>query len=171
MLELSYQNLPSQLKPCFLCLAFFKEDIVIRVRTLVHIWVALGLVKVQEAGEESVVEIARNYLDELINRNLVQVKDMTIDDRLKYCHVHDLLHELSIKKAKEEIGFESLTREDEQGSSSSSSKPRHLVARGIGKRLIQIETSNQNKHLRSLFLHVEGPNDDAYFEFKAKMVP
>ncbi|KAL8534246.1 hypothetical protein ACS0TY_010301 [Phlomoides rotata] len=159
ILELSYHNLSSRLKLCFLCLAFFKEDAVIRSKTLVHIWVAQGFVQVPEArDQETVKDIATGYLDELIKRNLIQVKDMAIDDRVKYCSVHDLLRELSIKKAKEEIGFESLSSEDE--GSSSSYRPRHRVVRGIGEWPITIGTSNQSKpHLRSLFLHVEGPNE------------
>ncbi|KAL8544638.1 hypothetical protein ACS0TY_005028 [Phlomoides rotata] len=166
ILELSYHNLPSHLKPCFLCLAFFEEGVVIKAKRLMHIWVALGLV---QDGEESAEETARSYLDELINRNFVCLQNMAIYDKVRLCRVHDLLHELSIKKAKEEIGFERLVyNEDDQGSSSSSaaassSKPRHRVVRGIEKRSIQIDTSNQNKHIRSLFLRVEGPNTNAYY--------
>ncbi|KAL8557511.1 hypothetical protein ACS0TY_004813 [Phlomoides rotata] len=161
ILELSYQNLPSHLKPCFLCLAFFREDATIRAKRLVHIWVALGLVKVQGGGDKSVEEIASSYLDELINRNLILVKSMSIDDAMKYCSVHDLLRELSIRKAREEIGFESITNEDHEGSSLSSYKPRarhRVVVQGFQKRQIPW---NQNKHLRSLFLRAEHP-DYAY---------
>ncbi|KAL8544588.1 hypothetical protein ACS0TY_004973 [Phlomoides rotata] len=85
ILELSYQNLPSHLKPCFLSLAVFKEDAIIRARRLVHMWVALGLV---QAGAESVEETAKDYLDELINRNLVLVNGMRIDDRVRHIYVH-----------------------------------------------------------------------------------
>ncbi|XP_012830046.1 PREDICTED: probable disease resistance RPP8-like protein 2 [Erythranthe guttata] len=48
-------------------------------------------------------EIGQHYLDELINQNMVQVKDMSYDGSLKNRHIHDVLRELSIRKAKEEI--------------------------------------------------------------------
>ncbi|KAL6574222.1 hypothetical protein OROHE_001126 [Orobanche hederae] len=143
-LELSYQNLPAPLKSCFLCLGFFKEDATIPVEKLIHIWVAEGLVP--QEGEETMEEIARGYLDELINRNMVQVKDMTISNWSKNLHMHDLLRELSITKAKEEISFEIMR---EEGSSRCSSKPRHRAmycSEGCW-------SNGSNGHLRSLFVH------------------
>ncbi|KAL6572619.1 hypothetical protein OROMI_013577 [Orobanche minor] len=144
ILELSYQNLPAPLKSCFLCLGFFKEDATIPVEKLIHIWVAEGLVP--QEGEETMEEIARGYLDELINRNMVQVKDMTISNWSKNLHMHDLLRELSITKAKEEISFEIMR---EEGSSRCSSKPRHRAmycSEGCW-------SNGSNGHLRSLFVH------------------
>ncbi|KAL0298601.1 UNVERIFIED_CONTAM: putative disease resistance RPP13-like protein 3 [Sesamum radiatum] len=48
ILELSYQDLPPQLKSCFLCLGFFKEDAVIRASKLVNLWIAEGLLSQKE---------------------------------------------------------------------------------------------------------------------------
>ncbi|KAK6136323.1 hypothetical protein DH2020_029944 [Rehmannia glutinosa] len=124
ILELSYHNLPPQLKSCFLCLGFFKKNVPIRVEKLVQVWIAEGLIP-QRKGEETMEEIATGYLDELINRNLIQVKDMTKDDRVKTCHIHDLLRQLSITKAKEEISFDILREEEEN--SESLDKPRHCA--------------------------------------------
>ncbi|KAL1552107.1 disease susceptibility protein LOV1-like [Salvia divinorum] len=58
ILGLSYQNLSPQLKSCFLCLAFFKEDFVIHAKRLVNIWAAQGLI--QEKGSRTVEEIGRD---------------------------------------------------------------------------------------------------------------
>ncbi|KAL0402500.1 UNVERIFIED_CONTAM: putative disease resistance RPP13-like protein 3 [Sesamum latifolium] len=99
ILELSYQDLPPQLKSCFLCLGFFKEDAVIRASKLVNLWIAEGLISQEGEEKERVEEIARSYLDELINRNMVQVKEWGKFDGLKNCYVHDLLRKLSITKA------------------------------------------------------------------------
>ncbi|KAK6152965.1 hypothetical protein DH2020_012604 [Rehmannia glutinosa] len=148
ILELSYHNLPPKLKSCFLCLAFFKEDATIRAEKLVHVWIAQGLVPQEEEEEETMEEIARSYLDEMINRNMVQVKEMSIDDRVKSCYVHDLLREVSIAKAKEEISFEILRDDNSQ----SFDKPRHRVVNCSAERRF-VYSTNSNKRLRSLFFH------------------
>lgn len=87
ILELSYQNLSPQLKLCFLCLTFFKEDSTIPAKRLVDIWVGQGLIR--HEGNRTVDEIARGYLNGLINRSF-----------------HDLLREVCLRKAKEEIGLD-----------------------------------------------------------------
>ncbi|KAL0303015.1 UNVERIFIED_CONTAM: putative disease resistance RPP13-like protein 3 [Sesamum radiatum] len=153
ILELSYQDLPPQLKSCFLCLGFFKEDAVIRARKLVNLWIAEGMVSQEGEGKERVEEIARSYSDELINRNMVQVKEWGKFDQVKTCYVHDLLRELSITKANKEISFEILR----QGKSQPLDKARH--------RAIYCSTESfihpPNTHLRSLFVHGAGKVDDS----------
>ncbi|KAL3630985.1 hypothetical protein CASFOL_023969 [Castilleja foliolosa] len=151
-LELSYHSLPSQLKPCFLCLGFFKENSAIRAEKLAQVWIAQGLIRERGGDESSLEDIARNYLDELINRNLVQVKDLTKYDEVKTYHIHDLLRELSIEKAKEEISFE-------VNSSRSLKKPRHrtINLRTDKRFVVYSKINNQNnKQVRSLFFHGTG---------------
>ncbi|KAL0303012.1 UNVERIFIED_CONTAM: putative disease resistance protein [Sesamum radiatum] len=148
ILELSYQDLPPQLKSCFLCLGFFKEDAVIRVTKLVNLWIAEGLVSQEGEETEMLEEIARSYLDELINRNMVQVKEWGKFDRVKNCYVHDLLRKLSITKAKEEINFEILR----QGKSQHLDKPRHRAIYCGTESFIH----SPSTRLRSLFVHGAG---------------
>ncbi|KAH6761098.1 hypothetical protein C2S51_018047 [Perilla frutescens var. frutescens] len=148
ILELSYQNLPPQLKPCFLCLAFFNDNAIIPAKKLKNVWIAQGFI--QQEGEQTVEVIATRYLDELINRNMIQVKDMTKDhDQIKNCQVHDLIRELSIKKAEEEMGFEIIR--GGEGNSQSSDKPRHRALH-CGGRFIDGKNC-RNKHLRCLFIY------------------
>ncbi|PIN21653.1 Apoptotic ATPase [Handroanthus impetiginosus] len=158
VLELSYQDLPSHLKSCFLCLGFFEEDATIPAKSLVRIWIAEGLVP-QEEGEQTMEERAGSYLDELINRNMVQVKNFSErHDRVKNCQIHDLLRELSIKKAKEEINFEVLEDHDDV-SRSFNHRPRHrVIYRSTTER-------SSNKHIRSLFLR--GRNSTRSQEWKS----
>ncbi|XP_057802215.1 putative disease resistance protein At1g50180 isoform X2 [Salvia miltiorrhiza] len=137
ILELSYQNLSPQLKSCFLCLAFFKEDFTIPAKSLVKIWDAQGLI--QHEGSSTTDEIARGYLNELINRNMLQIKDLNTNDQVKSCRFHDLVREVCLRKAKEEIGLEIV-----KGISSESSyKPRHRV---VYEENLETSSSNQNKH-------------------------
>ncbi|XP_057802208.1 disease resistance protein RPP8-like [Salvia miltiorrhiza] len=144
ILELSYQNLSPQLKSCFLCLACFKEDANIPTKRLVHIWVGQGLI--QHEGRRTVNEIARGYLDELINRNMVQIKDLTLDNRVKNCHLHDLFRDVCLVKAKDELGFQIIMKGEE--GTSSSCKPRHRVVYGN----LDTLSGDHNRHLRSLFV-------------------
>ncbi|XP_057802909.1 putative disease resistance RPP13-like protein 3 [Salvia miltiorrhiza] len=146
ILELSYQNLSPQLKSCFLCLAFFKEDFTIRTKRLVKLWDAQGLI--QQEGSRSIDEIGRGYLNELINRSMVQIQDLHVNDQVKSCHIHDLVRDVCLRKAKEEIGLE-IVKGKGGISSESSYKPRHRV---VYAKNLETSSSNQNKHVRSLFL-------------------
>ncbi|XP_057802242.1 disease resistance protein RPH8A-like [Salvia miltiorrhiza] len=157
ILELSYHNLSPQLKSCFLCLAFFKEDSTIPAKRLINIWVGQGLI--QQEGTRTTHEIARGCLNELINRSMLQVENLTIDNRVRTCRLHDLLREVCLRKAKEEIGLE-IVKGEEGSSSQSSYKPRHRVV--YGKNL-EAFSRGQNKHLRSLFLlNVNGDSSKFY---------
>ncbi|XP_057802211.1 disease resistance protein RPP8-like [Salvia miltiorrhiza] len=146
ILELSYQNLSPQLKSCFLCLAFFKEDFTIRAKWLVKIWDAQGLIQKEES--RSIDEIGRGYLNELINRSMLQIKDLNMNDQVKSCRLHDLVREVCLRKAEEEIGLE-IVKGKKEISSESSYKPRHRV---VYEENLETCSSNQNKHVRSLFL-------------------
>ncbi|KAL7148728.1 hypothetical protein ABFS83_06G198700 [Erythranthe nasuta] len=154
IMELSYHDLPPQLKSCFLCLGFFKEDATIRAEKLIQVWIAQGLIPPKGDKDETMEERARDYLDELINRNMIQVKGMTKDDRVKNCLIHDFLHDLAITKAKEEISLEILR--DEGGGSQSSQKSRHRVIYCGTER--PVFSSQKNNHIRSLFFHGAGNN-------------
>ncbi|KAL1552122.1 disease susceptibility protein LOV1-like [Salvia divinorum] len=147
ILELSYQNLSPQLKSCFLCLAFFKEDFTISSNELVSIWRAQGLI--QEETSRSIEDIGRGYLNELINRSMLQIEDLTIDGQVKSFRLHDLLRGVCLSKAEEEMGVKIVKGEEGGSSSKSSYKPRHLVVYNKSSKTF---FSNQNKHLRSVFL-------------------
>ncbi|XP_010245030.1 PREDICTED: probable disease resistance protein RF45 [Nelumbo nucifera] len=102
-LQLSYNDLPSNLKPCFLYFGLFPENHEIPVRRLINLWVAEGFV--QPRGRLTLEDAAEEYLDDLILRNLVQPVKRGFDGRMKTCCIHDLLHEFCISKAKEDNFF------------------------------------------------------------------
>ncbi|XP_027169374.1 putative disease resistance protein At1g50180 [Coffea eugenioides] len=105
ILELSYADLPANLKFCFLYLGLFPEDSVISVRKLIHMWVAEGIMQKRDAVnlEETA---AYDDVERLCSRNMVQAAEMTVDERIKSCRVHDLLRELAIRKAEDENFFQ-----------------------------------------------------------------
>ncbi|WCJ36412.1 Disease resistance protein (CC-NBS-LRR class) family [Euphorbia peplus] len=99
ILALSYIDLPYHLKSCFLFLGQFPEDYSIPTHRLFRLWVAEGLIPHHGDRME---DVAEDYLNELIERNMVQVATTSANDRVKQCRLHDLLRELAISKAKME---------------------------------------------------------------------
>uniref|UniRef100_A0A2N9HXF7 Rx N-terminal domain-containing protein n=1 Tax=Fagus sylvatica TaxID=28930 RepID=A0A2N9HXF7_FAGSY len=118
ILSLSYEDLPYNLKSCFLYLGMYPEDYSINCVRLIRQWIAEGFVKKIEG--KTVEEIAREYLTELIHRSLVQVSIVDFDGKVRRCRLHDLLREIVLQKmkdlsfchvlSKKELSFEGLTR-------------------------------------------------------------
>ncbi|CAL5420791.1 unnamed protein product [Camellia sinensis] len=106
ILELSYDNLPHHLRPCFLYFGLFPKDFEIPARQLVRLWIAEGFVEKKDG--ETMEEVGEDYLEDFIARNLIQVSKRRFDGTIKTCCIHDLLHDLCIKKAKEDKFLEVL---------------------------------------------------------------
>ncbi|KAL8466179.1 hypothetical protein ACS0TY_035331 [Phlomoides rotata] len=100
VLHMSYTQLPVHLKPCFLYMGVFPEDKKIHVSKLVRLWVAEGFLK--PIRGKSLEETASEYLIELIDRNMVLVKQLRYNGNIKYCNVHDLLRDLCLREAQKE---------------------------------------------------------------------
>ncbi|PPD72847.1 hypothetical protein GOBAR_DD30249 [Gossypium barbadense] len=93
ILVLSYNDLPYHLKPCFLYLAHYPEDWEISKKELIRLWIAEGFISPLWGSEEILMEdVGEQFLEELIDRSLVQVwrRDYT-GTKVKTCRIHDLL--------------------------------------------------------------------------------
>ncbi|KAI5344767.1 hypothetical protein L3X38_012644 [Prunus dulcis] len=99
LLELSYDNLPYYLKLCFLYLAQFPEDYEIPVSTLTKLWMAEGFIL--SASAEVMEDVSYRCLRELVGRCMVQVGKHGSSKKIKTCHLHDLMRDLCMLKAKE----------------------------------------------------------------------
>ncbi|KAM1471294.1 hypothetical protein FF1_041702 [Malus domestica] len=97
ILALSYYDLPYYLKFCFLYLGLFPEDYLFSARKLFRLWIAEGLIPYYDGRME---DLAEEYLNELIDRNMVQAARLSANDRVKHCRLHDLVRDLCISKAK-----------------------------------------------------------------------
>ncbi|KAK4414159.1 putative late blight resistance proteinR1A-10 [Sesamum alatum] len=100
ILTLSYNRLPCHLKACFLYIGGFPEDYNIPVSKLTKLWIAEGFLKLN--GSKSLEELAEEYLEDLVKRNLVLIVEKRSNGKIKFCGVHDLLRDLCIQKAQEE---------------------------------------------------------------------
>ncbi|PIN00699.1 Apoptotic ATPase [Handroanthus impetiginosus] len=100
LLSLSFYDLPYHLKSCFLYLSIFPEDELINKATVIRLWIAEGFVGAKQG--KTMEEIAEGYMNELLNRSLIQVVKTHYDGRPRNFHIHDLVREYIISKAKEQ---------------------------------------------------------------------
>lgn len=113
VLALSYDDLPYQLKTCFLHLGQFPEDFEMPTRRIINLWVAEAITSSESPSgrenEETLEDIAYRYLTVLGERYLVQVeKRSTSNGRIKSCRMHDLIREVCLAKARENDFFQTI---------------------------------------------------------------
>ncbi|XP_045788308.1 disease resistance protein RPP13-like [Trifolium pratense] len=145
VLKLSFEDLPSRLKPCFLYLGIFPEDSEIHVRRLLHLWVAEGFI--QETGSRDAYDVAEDYLYELIDRSLIQVARVEDVKGVQTCRIHDLLRDLCILESKEDKIFEVCT----ETNILIRSKPRRLSVHSTISHYVSSSTKDHSC-VRSLFV-------------------
>eukprot|EP01018_Ginkgo_biloba_P019072 Gb_40740 [translate_table: standard] len=95
ILRLSYDALPSYLKPCFVYCSAFPEDSEIDVEVLINLWIAEGFI--WRGAKEEQSDVACGYVSELIDRCLVEVSEEETFDSSgikRYLKMHDLLRDL-----------------------------------------------------------------------------
>jgi len=151
ILLLSYFDLPHHLKSCLLYLSVFPEDFSIDCRKLILLWVAEGLIPGQD--RESMEQLGRSYLNELINRSLVQPTKVGVDGtNVKQCRVHDVILEFIVSKAVEE-NFVTIWNGDGFSRNYSSNKIRRLSIRNVKSAQAAKEiarTIKNGAHIRSI---------------------
>ncbi|GMY30840.1 disease resistance protein RPM1-like [Fagus crenata] len=118
IISLSYEDLPYNLKSCFLYLGMYPEDYSINCVRLIRQWIAEGFVKEIEC--KTFEEVAQEYLTELTQRSLIQVSEINFDGNVRRCRLHDLFREIVLQKmnnlsfchvlSKQESSLEGLTR-------------------------------------------------------------
>lgn len=123
-MALSYNELPYELKPCFLYLSHFPDDAAIPRKKLIQLWIAEGIVSQDEQEKDQVLEdLAEDYLVYLINRCMVQVGDFGSTGRIKTCRLHDMMREFCLEIAKKENFLKLIRYPNESDDASSSSQP------------------------------------------------
>ncbi|MQL74884.1 hypothetical protein Taro_007256 [Colocasia esculenta] len=139
-LYLSYEDLPSHLKRCFIYCSLFPEDFKFHKPNLVQMWVAEGFVK----PEERAIDVADDYYRELVNRNLLQ----TVPDYFEDwgCKMHDVVRELALHVSKYKYIYRGTNNPDEAAGSI-----RHLTIVGKGDPTVP-EIYKKNKCLRTVLL-------------------
>ncbi|KAH0469828.1 hypothetical protein IEQ34_001386 [Dendrobium chrysotoxum] len=114
-LFLSFEDLPSHLKQCFLYFSLYPEDALLDLSNFVQLWVAKGFV--HEQKNLLMEDSAEECFNELLKRNLLLPHDLE-----NYGKMHDLIRSLAIFLSKEETSFGDLNVRN----STRSIKLRHL---------------------------------------------
>ncbi|CAL4994422.1 unnamed protein product [Urochloa decumbens] len=99
ILKVSLEDLPYELKNCFLHCAMFPEDYEIKRRLIRH-WIAAGFIKGKES--KTLEQVAEGYLNELVNRSLLQLVKTNEFGRVKCCRMHDVVRSIALDKAEKE---------------------------------------------------------------------
>ncbi|TVU48991.1 hypothetical protein EJB05_00280, partial [Eragrostis curvula] len=148
ILFLSYFDLPHYLKTCLLYLSIFPEDSSIRARDLIWRWVAEGLIPGQ--NRESMELLGESYLNELINRSMVQPTKMLEDEKtVEIFRVHDVVLEFIVSQAGKD-NFVTV-RNGKDSSGNYSTKFRRLsIQRNISGAEEMSKAVNNVSHLRSV---------------------
>ncbi|KAM7462480.1 hypothetical protein LguiA_030601 [Lonicera macranthoides] len=170
ILGLSYNDLPYQLKPCFLYLGKFQEDSKIKAERLYQLWMAENMILSEDQRKgETMMNVAERYLNELAQRSMVEVQLEEDKERFREfrtCSLHDLMRDFCLSKAKEEDFFNIVHFQHEnslelsESSSSFTNKTRRVVIyfedeeTTNGKFSLDKETSQRLRSL--LFFAAEG---------------
>ncbi|EMS50028.1 Disease resistance RPP13-like protein 4 [Triticum urartu] len=137
ILTLSYYDMPSHLKTCFLYLSMFPEYHYITKDQLIWMWIAESFIQCEDP-QTSLFEIGENYFNELVNRSLIQPE--YFDGFVIACRVHNSVHDLICSLSSEE-NFTTILN-DTRDSISSKRKVRRLSLQN------SIKEEHQNTHLK-----------------------
>ncbi|KAL0306207.1 UNVERIFIED_CONTAM: Disease resistance protein RPM1 [Sesamum radiatum] len=121
----------------------FPEDYSVKRGRLIRLWVAERFATATE--EKTAEEIAEDYLDELIHRNLVHVSNWDFDGRPRSIRVLNLVLKFIIQKSKDE-NFASIFR---RANTSQSQKIRRL---SIHNECAHLPQNSDFHGVRSMFL-------------------
>ncbi|XP_048559951.1 disease resistance protein RGA5-like [Triticum urartu] len=100
ILSVSYSGRPPHLKTCLLHLSMYPEDYEIEKEQLIWKWVGEGYL--QKEQRKSLYDVGVDYLDELINKSLVQPVKFDHANKVRSCGLHDMVRDLIISLANEE---------------------------------------------------------------------
>uniref|UniRef100_A0A0A9D5E6 NB-ARC domain-containing protein n=1 Tax=Arundo donax TaxID=35708 RepID=A0A0A9D5E6_ARUDO len=100
VLSLGYNDLPYNLKACFLYLSVFPEDYEIKRGPLVRRWAAEGFIGGMH--KSNLEEVAGNYFDEFIGRSIITPTHIDSSGKVRSCRVHDMMLEVITAKSIQE---------------------------------------------------------------------
>ncbi|KAJ0102339.1 hypothetical protein Patl1_03861 [Pistacia atlantica] len=130
----------SHLKDCNKVLL---EGYSINCARLIRLWISEGFVPYSNRRISE--QVAEEFLIDLINRSLVQVVEMDFIGRPRYCRVHDLMHEIILRKT-EYLGFSHFVNREH---SNLPSKIRRISLQG---RIDNVLKSIKDSKIRSVSL-------------------
>ncbi|KAH7674258.1 CPI-17 protein [Dioscorea alata] len=147
ILALSYQHLPYYMKPCFLYFSIYCKGPPISAKRLIRLWIAEGFI--QPRDQETMEEVAEDYLEELVHCSMIQVVERHYHGGIKICQIHELLHDLSIFLAQ---GMNFIHIPNNNDNENISHKPRRLALLDDKSTsyIAQLQSSDFTSRLRTI---------------------
>ncbi|KAF9660612.1 hypothetical protein SADUNF_SadunfUnG0007500 [Salix dunnii] len=100
-LWLSYHDLPTKMRPCFLYCAVFPKDYIFKRDTLIKLWMAQGFLRETQNQEMEVT--GGEWFEALAARSFFQDFEKDKDDgRIIECKMHDMVHDFAQSMRKNE---------------------------------------------------------------------
>ena len=167
VLALSYNDLPSHLKPCFLYLGHFPEDFEIPTKELIRMWMGEGFISQNQhrgGREDTMDDVGDRYLRELVQRCMVLVGKEGSLGRIKTCRMHDLMRDFCVSKAQDENFLHFTNTLSMKQHEAQIGKVRRLaIISKSGDNFITGIKFNEYPYLRSL-LHLLPQHQESYFK-------
>ncbi|KAB1201961.1 Disease resistance RPP13-like protein 4 [Morella rubra] len=143
-LELSYDELPSYLKSCFLCFSLFPEDCVISKEQVVYWWIGEGFVPLRNGRPTT--EAGEDCFSGLTNRCLIEVVDKKYNGTIYTCAIHDMVRDLVLKIAEDDAFYSQDGKSCRHLGIKSDLDPKHLMANQKLRALLStVKTAEVNK--------------------------
>ncbi|KAJ4752102.1 Disease resistance protein RPP13 [Rhynchospora pubera] len=146
----SYENLPQAEKLCFLYLAAFPGGTLIDAKSLCRLWVSEDLIQPEE--RRTLEETAENILNDLVQRNLVQVFERFSDGSIMYIRVHDIMLEFVVHEA-QKLNFIMVCSKPDDWERCSKAR---RVAIHCLQDLNKLSCNRANRNVHSLIIFVGG---------------
>ncbi|XP_006465018.1 putative disease resistance protein RGA1 [Citrus sinensis] len=152
-LQLSYTDLPSEIKPCFTYCAVFSKDHSIKKDELINLWMAQGYIR--SKCNEELEMIGEEYFNYLASRSFFQEFEKDDMGVVIGCKMHDITHDFAVYLTENECYSTDVNGIIKSLSSTPASqkKLRHLMLM-LGHINASFSFAKLNaKKLRSLFIH------------------
>ncbi|CAL4982979.1 unnamed protein product [Urochloa decumbens] len=128
--------------------SMFPEDFEIDKDQLISMWVAEGFIQCEKQGK-SLFELGETYLDELINRSMIQPIHNNFSDMVYSCRIHDMVLNLICSLSSEENFVTVLNNMDQ---ASPSNTVRRFSIQNGKENNIMAKATFDLQHARSLVI-------------------
>ncbi|XP_031479835.1 disease resistance protein RPM1-like [Nymphaea colorata] len=151
VISLSYDELPLHLKTCFLYCVIFPRDYSIKVNKLIRLWAAEGFI--ERRPGLAVEELGKQYLQQLIDRSLLQIVGKNDKGRVNRCKMHDLVREWVLRISSKQWFLNVISvYNGNEGDEGENQRSRRLSLHGAGTEYLGQFASEQLQRIRSFFM-------------------
>ncbi|KAK8448268.1 hypothetical protein SEVIR_8G253400v4 [Setaria viridis] len=105
ILKLSYDELPTDMKPCFTFCALYPKDYQIDVDNLIQLWMANGFI-VSEQNKVPIETVGKRIVNEMVSRSLFEYVEQDPTrfgySSTTFLKIHDLMHDVAVSATEDE---------------------------------------------------------------------